>query len=97
MTTDAILTEQTDYERGYEEGVSRAVSIRPDELRQQLADLTTQLSVARATIEQQRRGIDERDRAIRDAAARVGNLIEPCVVCQRLTRVGTSLVCEGCR
>lgn len=97
MATDSILGEMTDYERGYEEGVSRAISLRPDELRQQLADLTTQLSVARATIEQQRRGIEERDRAARDAAARVADLVYPCVVCRTNARCGTSLVCEGCR
>lgn len=98
MATDSILTEQTDYERGYADGARDAVAIRPDDLRQQLADVTTQLSIARATIEQQRRGIDERDRAIRDAAARSGAaFVEPCVVCRRLARVGTGLCCENCR
>ena len=96
MTTDAILTEQTDYERGYADGARDAVTLRPDELRQQLADLTTKLSIASATIHAQRKGIEERDRAIRDAAARSGDLVEPCVVCRRLARSGTRLVCEAC-
>lgn len=96
MATDSILTEQTDYERGREDGARDALLLGTDELRQRVADLTTQLSVASATIHQQRKGIEERDRAIRDAAARSGDVIEPCVVCRRLARVGTRLVCEAC-
>lgn len=96
MATDSILTDQSDYERGREDGARDALLLSADALRQQLADLTTQLSVARATIEQQRRGIDERDRAIRGAADRAEHN-EPCVVCERLSRSGTSLVCARCR
>ena len=97
MATDSILTEQSDYERGREDGARDALLLSGDALRQQLADLTTRLSVASATIHAQKKGIEERDRAIRDAAARSGDVIEPCVVCRRLARVGTRLVCEACK
>ena len=97
MATDSILTEQTDYERGREDGARDALLLSGDALRQQLADLTTKLSIASATIHAQKQGIEERDRAIRDAAARSGDVVEPCVVCRRLARSGTGLCCEACR
>ena len=71
-----------------------AVDAVPDKPAVQVGDRVITFAELEAEVHRLQRGIDERDRAIRDAAARVADVVEPCVVCRRVARVGTALVCR---
>lgn len=93
-----------DYRRGFERGATWTASLRSDTLldeleqaRVLLAEATNRGALLAARVAELERGIAERDHAIRGAADRAANMPEACVICERLSRVGTSLVCARCR
>lgn len=65
-------------------------------LRLMLAEAQNRIALLSARIVELERGIAERDRAIRGALERA-EFNEACAICERLSRVGTSLVCARCR
>ena len=92
-----------DYRRGFERGATWAASLRSDVLldeleqaRVLLAEASNRASLLAARVAELERGIAERDHAIRGAAQRA-EFNDACVICERLSRVGTSLVCARCR